>query len=163
MAILCFSGAGGCEPSWKSEKANEMGQPPKWLNRLAQRVCECIELPEGAPPVGCHHHFNGEHWEITLFIMSTEIVGGPHDGVKVSTRFFLDLSRLRVVLDSVESSEWQPHRIDETDDLGPHVALTGVFQGRRVWLRVLADSPDRFHPGRLANLLTRSFDETGTP
>lgn len=139
-----------------------MARQPEWLNQMAKLVCDCIDLPEEAPPIGCHYHFNGDVWEVSLFMMSTEIVGGAYDGVKLSALFFLDLTRLQNVFDVVESAEWQPHRIDDTDDLGSHVAVMGQFQGRHVWLRILANSPDQFHPGRKANLLANSLNDIWT-
>lgn len=136
-----------------------MARQPEWLDQLAKLVCDCMDLSDEAPPIGCHYHFNGELWEVSLFILSTEVVGGAYDGVKLSALFFLDLSRLLDIFDVVESSEWQPHRIDESDDLGSHVALIGRFQGRRIWLRILADSPEQFVPGRRANLLNKTLSD----
>jgi hypothetical protein len=112
------------------------------------------------PPIGCHVSQPGETWEVSLFVSPTEIIGGEHDGVRVDSLYLLSVIDLLQVFDVVEDSSWQPHRAHELDELGSHISVTGYYAGRRVCLRVLAEAPSRFAPGRYANILERRFTET---
>lgn len=132
-----------------------MSRNPEWLKRLVERVCGCIDLLQDAPPIGCHFAEHDDTWEVTVFVASTEIVGGVHDGRRIPSLFVADLSQVLLVFESVESCGWQPHRVDKEDELGAHVAIHGQFEGHQVWLRILAEAPEKFEAGRHANLLDR--------
>lgn len=126
--------------------------PPDWLLELADAVCRRIVPVDTPTPIGCHTKFVDGVWEMTVFTDRTEEFGGAHDGRTRATRFFLDLTGLTACFDRVERFAWQPVSIDETDDLGPHVAVEGVIAGHPVWLRVLSDTPRYFDAGRYADL-----------
>ncbi len=130
-------------------------QPPRWLGELATLATQAIHSQSPLAPVGCHFHKNNEvaptQWEVTLFVSSTEIYGGARDGQCVFSRFMVDLRDLMAAFDVVENCYWQAQTMTEDDQLGPHVGVEGLFQGHSVWLRITAQSPSKFEPGRVFN------------
>lgn len=128
-------------------------QPPRWLGELAELATRAFHSESRLAPVGCHFHKNEEaespQWEVTLFISSTEIYGGALDGQCAFSRFMVDLRELMSVFDVVESFYWQAQTMSEDDQLGPHVGIEGMFQGQSIWLRITAQPPSSFEPGRL--------------
>lgn len=136
-----------------------MSQPPEWMQPLADYVAAQFMAADVLAPIGCHFCEADGLWEITLFSSQTEIVGGSQDGGIRPSRFHLDLKNLVDVFDSVDSMYWQAQGLGYEDQLGPHVGIEGMFEGRRVWLRVLAIPPRQFPPGRQAVVQDRSWRE----
>jgi hypothetical protein len=112
------------------------------------------------PPIGCHYIRERDAWEVTLFISPTEIVGGQHDGERISCLFLVDIVELLQVFDVVESASWQPHQVNEADELRSHVSVTGFSNGHMIWLRVLAESPERYDSGRYVNVIDQRLLDT---
>lgn len=106
-------------------------------------------LPVEDASLGGHVHLDetSNQWEITFFRSRTSIVGGSRDGRRRVSRFHLDLAGLLDVFDHVRRTAWQTHPLDEDDELGSHVAIEGVFAGHDVWVRILAEPPERFESG----------------
>ena len=122
---------------------------PRWINRFTNLITRSLHAAEPLAPVGCHVHLNEEadqpQWEVTLFVASTEILGGPRDGHVELSRFTLDLLDLLLVFDSTDKFYWQAQPIAEDDDLGPHIGVEGQFEGESVWLRMTSEPPVQFH------------------
>jgi hypothetical protein len=79
-------------------------------------------------------------WEVWIYPTPVELVGGAHDGEVVVAGFHLDLEQLRLQFDSVVAFGWNALGLNWPE--GPHVAIEGVFQGREVYLQVLAFPPE---------------------
>lgn len=128
-------------------------QPPRWLGELATLATQAFHSESQLAPVGCHFHKNDEvdpiQWEVTLFVSSTEVYGGARDGQCAFSRFMVDLRDLMAAFDVIESCYWQAQTMTEDDQLGPHVGVEGMFQGHSVWLRITAQPPSEFEPGRV--------------
>jgi len=43
---------------------------------------------------------------------------------------------------------WQALPTGNNDDLGCHLSVVGTVEGQSVWLRVTAEWPEEFEPGR---------------
>jgi hypothetical protein len=127
--------------------------PLDWLEPLSDVVASrLVAGPEDAP-LGAHLQASpDEHgetvWELSLFFGATEVVGGPRDGERTRAAFWFDLAGLTEAFDRVDSFAWQAARLGADDDLGPHVAIEGVFRGRRVCVRMLAEEPSGLPPAR---------------
>lgn len=138
-------------------------RPPHWLDRFANLATQAFHSAELLAPVGCHfHRFEGEpafssQWEVTLFVSNTEFYGGALDGSCSVSPFMLDLKVLMDVFDSIESCYWQAHTMADDDQLGPHVGVEGVFEGHSIWLRITAEPPSQFEPGRMVDLCAREL------
>jgi hypothetical protein len=136
-----------------------MSQPPTWLNEFAHRVVQHLHPVDVLSPLACHYHQSADHWEVTVFASATEIVGGMLDGERRSSRLHVDLKGLIAEFDSIESCHWQTHLLDNTDELGAHVAIVGQHGNQSVWLRIPSESPERFGPGRRAEVHRRQWEE----
>lgn len=130
-----------------------MAAPPLWLATLANEIARRIVPVDPLGPIGCHYALHDAMWEVTLFVSTTEVVGGKHDGQAFASAFQLDLAGIELHFDSVSSVGWQPIELNDDDDLGPHVAVIGTREGHAVWLRVTAVPPRGFDSGRVMNLL----------
>jgi len=134
-----------------------MSTRPAWLSDLVQQVCACLHGVEDFPPIGCHVAEIEDCWEVTVFVSPTEIVGGEYDGERLSCLFVVDTLQLLQIFDGVESASWQPHVMSDLDDLGSHMAVIGDFSGHSVWLRILAETPERYPVGRQLDLYGKRF------
>jgi hypothetical protein len=141
------------------QKARLMNQPPDWMQSLADEAGALIHPVDLLAPLGCHYCEVNGVWEITLFASQTEILGGPLDGGLRASRFHVDLAELIVLFDEVSSAYWQALGLGEEDDLGPHVGIEGRYAGHDVWLRILANAPKRFPPGRVAHVQQGTWEE----
>ena len=130
--------------------------PPEWLDRLANLISQAFHAADLLAPVGCHFRRPNEskrpQWEVTLFVSSTEYFGGPQDGQLTVSRFMLDLRAVVTTFDAVESFYWQAHSMADDDQLGMHIGVKGAFEGHAVWLRITAEPPSQFQPGRVMDL-----------
>jgi hypothetical protein len=117
-----------------------MTSPPDWLDEVVREISSMLHTHEQIP-MGCHVFEAADCWEVSLFLMRVEVLGGQRDGQHVTLPFHLDLSGLTQVLDQTESVSWQSSRLGSEDDLGPHVSLTGRTGEHRVWIRILAEAP----------------------
>ena len=128
---------------------------PAWVMQLAAEVASTVRATDAPAPLGCHVFRNDELalWEVTLFASSTETVGGPLDGRITPANFHLDLRALQDLFEEVTVVGWQAQPMGEDDELGPHISLEGTYVGNDVWLRILAQAPARFGPGRYVHVL----------
>ncbi len=133
--------------------------PPAWLQQFADRVSEQIRAVDVLAPLGCHFFESPDQWEITLFVSATEILGGPQDGRRRVSRFFVDVQGVCNTFDHVESVTWQAQGLGAEDDLGPHLSVEGIFRGQAIWLRIPALTPRAFEPGRVADVHQRTWEE----
>ncbi len=96
-------------------------------------------------PLGPRYREEGGFWEVWIYPTPMDLVGGRHDGAVVVLGFTLDLDRLRASFDSVVAFGWSALGLNHNE--GPHVSVEGVFQGREVYLQVLAQAPEDEEPG----------------
>lgn len=122
---------------------------PQWIQDLTHAVTEEIYPFDILSPVGCHYHRGETQWEVTIFASSTELIGGPRDGLRTSSKFSLNLTGVHGILDRVTEFRWQPLYVGEGDELGPHISLEGSYDGHELWLRILSEAPADMDPGRI--------------
>ncbi|WP_417850684.1 hypothetical protein [Thalassoglobus sp.] len=134
-----------------------MSPPPIWASLLVEKVCRSVQIFEEDSPIGCHYYCGEESHEISIFVSPTEIVGGPNDGHRIQARFVVDIVELMKHFDVLDAVTWQSQVVDETDDLGPHLSVTGEYLGEQVWVRILGNTPEQFLPGRIADFEERRF------
>ena len=127
-----------------------MANPPIWVVNLANNLTACLEPLEPMPPLGCHYHQSVTGWEITVFPSHTEIVGGPQDGTRTVSRFGVDVLAATRLFTRVDDIHWQSKAVHEQDQLGAHLAITGMIDDQIVSVRILKTAPDCFEPGRKA-------------
>ena len=132
---------------------------PQWLNRFVQEISTLVRSYDHAP-LGCHYFSAHDCWEITVFVMPVEIVGGGRDGETMTLPFHLDISGLPQLFDEVETVSWQTSRLGRDDDLGQHISITGRVHQDAVWLRILADAPQQTPAAGTLCASTLSFSPT---
>ncbi len=130
-----------------------MSEVPAWLESLVEVVADAMTA-HGAPGLlGFRYHEEEGLWEVLLYPLPVELVGGAHDGGLVSPGFSLDLERVRAAFARVDDFNWNSDSVGPADD-GPCISVEGLFAGHEVWLRVLAYAPEDEEPGM-------KFDATG--
>jgi hypothetical protein len=122
-----------------------MPEVPAWLESLVEAVAGGLTAQGPPGPLGFRYLEEEGAWEVLVYPLPVEMVGGAHDGGVVSPGFSLDLEGLRSLFDRVDAFGWDAHGLAPDD--GPSISMEGLYQGREVWLRVLAFAPDDEEPG----------------
>ncbi len=123
-----------------------MSDVPEWLSPLVEAVAEAMTAHNVPGPLGLRYREEEGAWEVLLYLLPVELVGGAQDGGVVSPGFELDLERVRSAFSRVDALSWNAHPADPEHD-APYVSLEGELGGRQVWLRVLAFAPEDEGPG----------------
>src|SRR5580765_836507 len=105
-------------------------------------------------PLAMRYREEEGFWEVWIYPAPVELVGGAQDGAMVAPGFELDLEQLRDSFESVVAFGW--NALGLNDEEGPHVYVEGDFQGREVYLQMLAYAPEDEEPGL-------KFDTTRRP
>jgi hypothetical protein len=119
-----------------------MSNMPDWLDPLAEAVAQSITVhgPEGQ--LGLRYREVEGAWDVLVYPLPVEVVGGGHDGGLAAPGFELDLRPLQAAFGRVDAFVWDAHGTDAGNaEDGPCLSVRGEFGGRRVWLRVLAYAP----------------------
>jgi len=111
-----------------------------WLDQLLAVVGACVEADSPMGPLGMRYREEEGFWDVWVYPTPVELVGGRHDGQIVVPGFTLDLEQLRTAFDSVAAIGW--NSLGLNSDEGPCVSIEGQFQGRDIFLRVLAQFPE---------------------
>jgi hypothetical protein len=120
-----------------------------WLDLLLDMVSSCVEADSPMGPLELRYCEEEQFWEVTIHPTPVELVGGRHDGEVVMPGITLDLEQLRAAFDSIVAFGWNALGLHWPE--GPHVYVEGVFQGREVYLQVLAYPPTDEEPGLKLN------------
>ncbi|MEZ6131399.1 MAG: hypothetical protein R3C59_22215 [Planctomycetaceae bacterium] len=125
--------------------------PPSWLRWLSNDAARGIIADESHAPIGCHFYQDAEtqEWEVSIFVSSTEVVGGPMDGKRLPLQLQLNIGHVMSLFDETPAVFWQSDPIADDDELAQHISFEGTARGHRLWLRILKESPDGTGPGRL--------------
>lgn len=135
--------------------------PPAWMQWFIDDVARGVLHQQQLSPLGCHyiHNSDDDVWEVTLFVSRTEIAGGPHDGLCMVPFLQVDVSAVMAAFDEHPRVCWQSGAADDDDQLGNHLSIEGVVEGRMVWLRLMAESPREFGPGRRVHASTGVIED----
>jgi hypothetical protein len=123
-----------------------MPDVPAWLNGLVEVVADAM-TSHGIPgPLGLRYREEDGAWDVLVYPLPVELVGGAHDGGVVSPCFSLDLEQVRSAFARVDDVSWTAHAAGPEDE-GPCISFEGEYDGHEVWLRVLAFAPSDEEPG----------------
>lgn len=125
--------------------ADDAVEDDDWLDSLLEAVGNCVEADSPMGPLGLRYREAEGFWEVWIYPTPVELVGGRHDGEIVVPGFTLDLEQLRSCFDSLAAIHWNALGLNLTE--GPHVSIEGVYEGREVFLQVLAYAPRGETPG----------------
>jgi hypothetical protein len=122
----------------------------EWLVNLQDAVAACVEAESPMGPLGLSYGEEDGFWEIAIYPTPVELVGGADDGAVVTPGFSLDLEQLRSAFDSIAAIGWNALGLNYSE--GPHVYVEGVYEGRDIFLQVLAYAPEDEDPGLKLNV-----------
>lgn len=121
------------------------------METLVDIVSNCIEAHSPMGYLGYRYREEEEGQEafadLIVYPTPVELVGGSEDGAIVYPGFSFDLQSLLSAFERVDALHWCAHSMGPHDIIGPHLSLEGIYQGHRVWLRVLSDPPEDEEPG----------------
>ncbi len=123
--------------------------PPAWVETLLDLVANCIEPHVPMGPLGYWISTEEGVFELVVYPTPVEFVGGAVDGDVGIPGFSLDVQAIQAGFERIDGLDWQAHSFGDHDLDGPHISISGIFQGREVWLRVLSEPPDDIEPGML--------------
>jgi hypothetical protein len=123
-----------------------MSDTPQWLEALVEVVTDAMTGHSVPGPVGFRYREEDGCWELLVYQLPVELLGGQHDGEVVFSGYWLDLEVVRSAFTRVDAVSWQAHSMSDQDE-GPYVSMEGEYAGHEVWLRILAFAPDDEEPG----------------
>jgi hypothetical protein len=123
---------------------NDGDELPDWMKILLDLVTDCIEVGSPAGPLGVRWGQDEDTWEVTIYLMPVELVGGAADGELVTPGFTLDLERLRTAFTRLDEFGWNALGLGQD---GPCIQMEGTFMDHELFLRVLAQAPQDEGPG----------------
>ena len=121
------------------------GQAPLWLEDLVRTAAECMAADSPIGPLGYRYREDEGLWEVWVYPMPVELLGGAVDGKVVAPGYSLDLRRLPAALDRVDDFGFSACAFPGSE--GPHVWIEGIFHGHAVLVEVLARAPEDEEPG----------------
>src|SRR5262245_30945899 len=99
-----------------------MADVPDWLDTLVATVANAM-MAHGLPGrMGFRYAEEDGTWEVLVYTLPVELVGGPHDGEVVAPGFSLDVEQLRSAFTRVDAISWQAQSFGEHDN-GPLVSI----------------------------------------
>ena len=122
-----------------------MPLPKRWLTQLINEVAPHVVSWNDEVNLQCHVFQNtdadGDEWEVTLF-GEPQTFGGRLKSICIDSCLTVNILNVATLFEDVDTCHWQTGTVDQSDELGPHVAVCGSFRGRRVWLRILSKAPE---------------------
>lgn len=118
-----------------------MAEVPAWMEPLIEVVASKVTVHGPVGELGLRYRPVEEKWELLLYPLPVEMIGGAHDGGLAAPGFNLDLQGLWCAFSRVRAFDWDAHGTAAENDDGPLVSVEGEFAGRQVCLRLLAYAP----------------------
>ena len=132
--------------SKNGEETNDESQLEKWLEELIDLVANCIEAHSLMGPIAWHYWLEDDLNHLVFFPRTVKLVGGEQDGLEVLPGFSMDIQSLMSAFQQVDAVFWTTQSMG-TDDEGPRISIEGIYEGHKVWLRILAEPPEDEEPG----------------
>lgn len=125
---------------------------PAWLRDFVRGVADMFEPLEYSGRVGFDCQAGEKGWIVTMYLGTTEIIGGPRDGQIDHVSFRIDLTKLTSQFESVERLEWysvsNENDVRFSDATRSLLSIIGsVADGQYVQLELLASPPKSAGPG----------------
>jgi hypothetical protein len=127
---------------------------PVWLPEFVDQVAELFEPFVDVGRVGYECAPSTERWELSMFLGSTEVVGGKVDGEVRPVAFQFDLVRLETVFDRIDECYWSAFPAGTVaDDAEVHagersfVTIVGNYRENALRLRIFCTPPADVTPG----------------
>lgn len=130
----------------------EKDHRPKWLRQFVRQAADLFEPLEHSGRVGfdCQADENG--WIVTMYLGTTEIIGGPRDGQIDHVGFRIDLAEVGRLFAEVERLEW--YSVGNLNDsrfegsARSLLSVKGTIEGdHQIHLELLGTPPRYVGPG----------------
>lgn len=130
----------------------EKDHRPKWLRQFVRQAADLFEPLEQSGRVGFDCRADEHGWIVTMYLGTTEIIGGPRDGQIDHVGFRIDLSELGRLFCDVDQLEWYSvANTDNTtfnDSTRSLLCVKGTIEGNhRIHLELLGTPPRYVGPG----------------
>jgi hypothetical protein len=122
-----------------------MRQLPAWLDALVDIVAASMTAHGPIGPLGLRYREEEQHWEVIVYPLPLEMIGGAYDGGLAAPNFTLQLPSLLAAFGQVDSVNWEALGAGSEDI--PCLSIEGSYQQHALWLRLLAYAPDDVGPG----------------
>ena len=134
--------------SQNGNEENNDFQPEEWLEEFIDLINGCIEAHSPMGPTTWRYGMEEELHHLIISPTTVKLVGGEWDGEEVVPGFSLDVDSLLSLFDEIEAVYWKHRRgWGRKDEEGPRLSIEGIYQGRDVWLRILAEPWEDDEPG----------------
>lgn len=127
---------------------------PVWLPEFVDQVAELFEPFVDVGRVGFECAPTTERWEISMFLGSTEVVGGKIDGEVRAVAFQFDLARLDAIFDRVDECRWSAFpagTVDDAEEIAAgersYVTIIGRYRENLLRLQIFCTPPTGVTPG----------------
>ncbi|MEY3457343.1 MAG: hypothetical protein RL215_500 [Planctomycetota bacterium] len=124
---------------------------PEWLQRFVEGAAQLFEPLMSVGRAGFDCQLDERGWLVSLYLGTTEIVGGPRDGQVDHVSFCVDLLRLQGMFSRLTRLEWYSVAAGDGSGCGGIRSLVSVHGevsgGGAVRLEVLSIPPEVVRPG----------------
>ncbi len=125
---------------------------PEWLRTFIRNAADVFEPLEHMGRVGFDCQFSDRNWIVTMYMGTTEIIGGPRDGQIEHVGFRLDLSRLTKLFATIHRLEWYSlsNELDDRFNEATRslISVVGTVESENVvQLELLGTPPKYVGPG----------------
>jgi len=127
---------------------------PDWLAAFVDQVAELFEPFIDVGRVGYECVPQADRWDVSMYLGSTEAVGGKVDGEVRAVAFEFDILRLNSIFEQVDELRWSafPAGTADRDANGnpgerSFVAVACRYQDAAVRLKVFCTPPTEVSPG----------------
>lgn len=86
---------------------------PEWLERFVHSIAEIFEPLSTVGRVGFECQADERGWLVSMFLGTTEIIGGPRDGQIDHAGFVIDIVQLQERFNTIDRFEW--YSVSEPD------------------------------------------------
>ena len=139
---------------------------PEWLTQFVTNVADLFEPLTDIGRVGYDCQADEQGWLVTMYLGTTEIIGGPRDGQIEHAGFKIDLCQIMQLFASLSRFEWYSiannHNEAFNEETRAVISAHGtVNEGHPVRLELLHVPPRYVTPG--FNRRCRQADGDDTP
>lgn len=124
---------------------------PEWLEAFVHQIAEIFEPLSTVGRVGFECQADERGWLVSMFLGTTEIIGGPRDGQIDHAGFLIDIIQLQKQFNSIERFEW--YSVAEPDPrfnepIRSLLVMSGQLEeGQNVRLELLSSPPKYIDAG----------------
>ena len=123
---------------------------PAWLVEIINELADLFEPVADVGRVGYECQFEEDQWVVSLFLGSTEIVGGMNDGTSQLMNFQFNALPLLSKFDEIEQLELHAFPDENWRDefgVGAYLTIAGMIDGNQLKLHIQSEPPHDAGPG----------------